>query len=943
MSAWTDIRDLIDRHDADSVAARVATLTADERREVAKQLPGRLKELRQLHDSWRGAGDHAEALRAAGAGTIESATSVASWLTRRGLIGARERVADSGRLLALVRRRDPAWQVTLAQELAGRLRGRDSSYELAAMLIRDTGIDPPDGDGFVAGWVAACVQERDVAAVLEADPLLDLLLPRVFRAQGVAEILQWENDPANSMSMLGGLCRLVERGRLDRQALLGECVARFLRGGTALELRFFVRLHHALQPASNEAFLRDYLCLLPVAPGPVAELALDHLREHDGFTPAELGEAWQALLFRPEKKLARAALGWLDRSARLSPSHREEAAVALMAAFAHPAYELQDRAVRLARRLGLVEAVSSAAHLLPPDLRRDFAASFPTPETAGGEDHEGPPHAASTGLALGDISPGDVGPGDVASSDVEPGGVASGGGRSGGGSPDTDPGGVAADDMRLAGGAATAGVAAGGLPLTGVVPGNAELAAPPVLPPMPPPLTTPGEIVATIERLTDPRDLSPMPEEWWLLPRREDIDPVLEWLLIERLMAALVTVAQPGDEGARDALSRVGRVGGDTPLAWITAACRDLATGHVPEFAMPTCAVGLDRLIMRRVAELRRALSRPGLPPVLLATPTRSSGHVDPGVLLARLEAVEAAGAEPLRADLQQALLRLPRRIDPADAARAARLGSEAGRVVAGWMAGDRPRVESSVRYMNDGRDHFTEAPLPGRVSFTSPVPWPDLAAQRWTGLDLIDGLFHEPQRYGYGRGRFAGWWAFVVPSDPEVAAAHLMPDFFYNGGLRSPGPVVLRGLAGADGGLGAACAVVLMSQLNHDDPGERGSVGDVLLSLAARGVLPGHELGDHLGRLVRIEQVMVTRAVPVLRELDRMGVDLWPVVAGALAWLIPAEGERPAAGLADLIALGVAGAHPDAVASVPGLAELAARKGSSRMIKEARRLVAMR
>ncbi|MFI6477764.1 DUF6493 family protein [Nonomuraea sp. NPDC050663] len=868
MSAWTDIRDLIDRHDADSVAARVATLTADERREVAKQLPGRLKELRQLHDSWRGAGDHAEALRAAGAGTIESASSVASWLTRRGLIGARERVADSGRLLALVRRRDPAWQVTLAQELAGRLRGRDSSYELAAVLIRDTGIDPPDGDGFVTGWVAACAQERDVAAVLDADPLLDVLLPRVFRAQGVAEILQWENDPANSMSLLGGLCRLVERGRLDRQALLGECVARFLRGGTALELRFFVRLHHALQPASNEAFLPDYLCLLPVAPGPVVELALEHLRGHDGLSAADLGQAWQALLFRQEKKLARAALGWLDRSARLSPSHREEAAAALMTAFAHPAYELQDRAVRLARRHGLVEAVSSAAHELPPDLRREFTAAITELGIDGDEENESPP-------------------------------------------------------------AVTA-------------PGDAPLHSPAVLPPMPPPLTTPGEIVATIERLTDPRDLNPMPEEWWLLPRRADIDPALEWLLVEHLMAALVAVARSGDETARAELGRVGRLGGDSPLAWITSACRDLATGHVPEFAMPSSAVGLDRLIMHRVAELRRRLTRPGLPPVLLATPTRPSGHVDPAVLLTRLEATEAAGAEPLPADLQQALLRLPLHIDPADAERAAGLGSEAGRVVAAWMAGDGLRAASTVRYMSDGREQLADPSSPRRPTFTPPAPWADLAAAP-TGLDLIDGLFHEPQRHGYSRSRFAAWWACVAPSHPEVVAAHLMPDFFFNGGLASPGAVALRGLAGADGGLGPACAVVLLAQLGHDDPEERGPVADVLLALAARGVLPAAELGEQLGRLVWIEKVTLSRIVPVLQELDRLGADLWPVVAGALAWLIPDEGERPAAGLADLIALGVRGAHPDAVAAVPGLAELAARKGSSRMIKEARRLVAMR
>ncbi|MGJ6967530.1 hypothetical protein ACSDR0_36990 [Streptosporangium sp. G11] len=293
MTAWDNVRDLIDKCDADGVAALVVTLDDAARREVAKQLPEHLKHIRLYLDPWRCAGDRAEALRAAGAGTIATASSVASWLTRRGLVGADEPVDDTRRLLDLVGTRPHAWQAELATQLAGRLRGRDPSYELTMSLIRRTGIEPPADDGFVVGWVSAALGDRQVADVLAADPLLDTLLPRIFHAQGVGEALQWEGDPTSGTTWLGGLRTLTAGGRVDRAMLLDGCVSRFLRGGTALELRFFVRLHQALQPTPAEVAprARDYLRLLPTAPGTVAELALGHLRELPAVPPGDFAEA----------------------------------------------------------------------------------------------------------------------------------------------------------------------------------------------------------------------------------------------------------------------------------------------------------------------------------------------------------------------------------------------------------------------------------------------------------------------------------------------------------------------------------------------------------------------------------------------------------------------------------------------------------------------------
>ncbi len=96
----------------------------------------------------------------------------------------------------------------------------------------------------------------------------------------------------------------------------------------------------------------------------------------------------------------------------------------------------------------------------------------------------------------------------------------------------------------------------------------------------------------------------------------------------------------------------------------------------------------LHLFLLHRFDELLGALRAGALPPVLLATPTLDNGHLDPEVLVDRLEACAAAGVEPLPADLAQALMRLPRGTHPAAAGRAAKVESAAARSAAEWLAG---------------------------------------------------------------------------------------------------------------------------------------------------------------------------------------------------------------------------------------------------------------
>ncbi|MEW9527673.1 DUF6493 family protein [Microbispora sp. NPDC049125] len=856
MTAWDDVRDLIDKRDADGVAALVVTLDDAAKREVAGRLPGHLKEVRLYLDPWRGAGDRAEALRAAGAGTIAAAASVASWLTRRGLVGADEQVDDTRRLLGLVRTRPHAWQAELAARLAGKLRGRGPSYELTASLIRETGIEPPTDDGFVVGWVSAAIGRGRIADVLASDPLLDTLLPRIFHAQGVGEALQWEGLPEAHTTWLGALRTLAADGRIDRAMLLDGCVSRFLRGGTPLELRFFVRLHRALAPAEREIAprVRDYLRLLPAAPGTVAELALGHLREIPALSPGEFGEAMEALMYRPEKKLVRAGLSWLAQSIRLGPEYAGAAAGALATAFGHEASDIQEQAVRL--------AVRHAAHLDPAAIR-DAAAALPADLRARLGVPEDP---AAEAEAAPLIAP----------------------------------------------------LIAPALP-------RAEF---------PPPITTAAELSAQIARFAD----APY---------------ALEWRGAERLMAGLVEFAHRDRAALRASAAPLSshpwgwRADGD-PMAWLWAAFQAVASPATRslELRLPSSRSmpAPDVLILRRMAELLDAARADDLPPVLLATPTSADGHVDPAELLSRLERLEAAGMDPAYADLQQALLRIPRHVDADVAEKAGRLTTPAGRSVARWLSGAGPAdpvVTIRYGYTDGASRRWFDDGQPPRFSCSYARPYPFIAASP-TGFDLIDMLSSDPDHYAIRQGGHMSWWAGTMPSHREVLAAYLVPCFDWDWPDGSPGSHILRDLAQADGPLGSASSVLLAFHLNNEDPAERTAALDVLLALAAAGDLPAAELGEQLGRLVKHGMATLSRIVPSLAEAERAGAgpQVWRTVAAALPHILPSEGERPCNGLADLIALAVKTAPPGDATPVPGLAAVAARGGSSRMVREANRLI---
>jgi hypothetical protein len=915
---WPTLRALIDGEHVAGVVAAVNGLDDRQRRALAGPVRAYARE-RSPDPSvpWEARQRGTAALRVAGAGCLSGADAVAHWLTRADLQswgpGAR---ADDAVLEVLRARRVP-WLPELARRLV--VRQRDDRWDggmwrLVAALVTATGIEPPATDGFVRGWMWASGgwqggrAGRRLVDVLRHDPFLAALGPRLFEVDRVGGLLAWSASagaPAEA-SWPRALATMAAEGRLERAMLLDRCLGRLLRGGPRADVRGFLLLHQALDPDLEEVATRarDYARLLADGHANVAAAAQQALRRADDAGRLELGlllEASRAVLFRPEDRLVRTQLSWLEAIARRQPGRAGEVLGAASVAFGHERAELQARAVsligrhaRLADPAARAELLGAAA-ALPADLRHGVAAAL------GGE--------------------------------------------------------VPAD-----------GPAAASWP---------ALAAP-TPPELPPPIGTPAELAEELAAA---------------LVRHAAVDPVA----LERLLAALVTLAHADPAALRDAVDPVvtryqvrqglmlwsPTIRYDIPdehleLRWAAAAAVARPRGSRAlrgagdalwnaEERNWHCALTMvpapRRALLGRLHELAVGLWRP--PPLLLATPTTATWQLDPGELVARLERTVAAGCEPWDHDLQQAMLRLPPGPHTAAADRARRLGSPAGRRLAGWLAGGglpHPGVARRVHTTPRRRPYWppsapgpvvdevvsllaTVTPPPGLPALVGVAPpRRSLARRLRPEHPPLARLLCELPAPEHWQQWEAGWlecWPAVLPCHRDVVAAHLLPWLGrLPSGARGAGRV-LPLLAEADGPAGPGLTIALAHGLGARDQADRSAAVDALLVLAGRGQLNGAALGAELGALSGLDAVQVGRVVPGLRDLARAGAaaEVWAIVAAAIPGMLPPARERPPRGLPDLMALGAEVAGAGGGAAIPELAAITGRAGSSRLIDASRRL----
>ncbi|MFI6873333.1 DUF6493 family protein [Streptomyces sp. NPDC050400] len=325
--------------------------------------------------------------------------------------------------------------------------------------------------------------------------------------------------------------------------------------------------------------------------------------------------------------------------------------------------------------------------------------------------------------------------------------------------------------------------------------------------------------------------------------------------------------------------------------------------------------------------------------PCLLATPTWSSGFVDPDDLVARLGVYAAAGARAGQADLAQALLRVDRGSPqaPGAAVAAAALGTAEGDRVAAWLTAPEPAEPGSVERALDVQLLVDMEAVP-ELRDGLPEPFSKLGEPLTRGMDR--GYWYAesgtPQEHSH--------WLAALPGRRELVAARLLREVAHCAVLEVRGAAAyLPLLAEAEGPAGSAVRLTVAYGLAARHPEDRLAGVDALLILAGRGQLDAELLGAATARAWALGGLKTTRIADSLGTAASTGA--YATVLAVLRGLLPvllASKESPAGlrGLGDLLGIAADCAErTGAQGRISGVAEVAARKGSSRLVTQARRL----
>ncbi|TDQ53025.1 DUF6493 family protein [Actinorugispora endophytica] len=345
----------------------------------------------------------------------------------------------------------------------------------------------------------------------------------------------------------------------------------------------------------------------------------------------------------------------------------------------------------------------------------------------------------------------------------------------------------------------------------------------------------------------------------------------------------------------------------------------------------------LNAVLQERLREVARMVVG-GAPPFLLATPTLTDGRIDPAALVERIAEYERVGAVPGEVDLSQALLRVDAAACGGDVlARARELASDAGRRLTAWLeAGGLPEpklvraAETAEENPRWGGGRPTKLLLFANERLVPPCALAEVFARV---LDSERPSRIPPDNHGH--------WPFVVPVRRELVALHLQPAFT-EVSYADPGSgmLLLPALAEGSGAAGPALHLGLACGLGARDAGIRTAAVDALLVLAARGGLDPALLGRELAEATRYGVVTPRGLAESVREAARFGASgaVWTALSAALPALL--DRDEKAKGLPDVLAVAAESAHRcGARGPVAEVSALAARKGSTRLLKEARRL----
>ncbi|MER6675439.1 DUF6493 family protein [Streptomyces sp. NPDC000983] len=348
----------------------------------------------------------------------------------------------------------------------------------------------------------------------------------------------------------------------------------------------------------------------------------------------------------------------------------------------------------------------------------------------------------------------------------------------------------------------------------------------------------------------------------------------------------------------------------------------------------------LSRAFNVRIWEIAQRV-RTDPPPFLLATPTWSTGLLEPDELVSRLDTYRELGVRAAPVDFAHALLRV-RRQDRAAAEsaaeRAAALGTPEGTRLARWLTSGAPHLPA-VRRRTAGPRVLLEFSEVEELQQDFP---PELQP-----LGRPVSVYRERWYCYHWEGALRPHWAALLPERRELVAVRLLRDLSSTAVEDTRGAAaILPLLAESDGEAGAALHLGVAYGLGARHEADRLAAVDALLVLAARGQLDTARLGEDLGQLVAGGAVKPSRLVESIRTVAATGAaaTVWETLRHTLPAVLaePADGRRrpPARGLADLVAVAADCAERSgARGEVPRLVQTAERGGSSRLVAQARRL----
>lgn len=849
--------------------------------------------LRLLRDDWDATSiryeRHRQILRLAGVACEPTPAAAVRWIISDELWWAGTEPRDTDRLLQVLADRPARWRADLVARVMERCDRTTESfwYPLVRGLLLMSDLPPPEHDAFVQAWMRDLTHPHwhpaggrhrtssrpdTLLDRLRDDPFRDTLLPRIFRGGTVAQLAERGAGGEDADRWPRALAALAAEGRLDRAFLIDTALACLLRGGRPSDLTACFEVFTSLDPTDDECGERVpvLLRLLSETPSAVAEHVQRRLRALDDagrLTAEQFADASRSVLFRPQKKLLRAQLSWLDRSARRDASRAGVVVSAVTGLFGHEDVTLQERAWQVAAR-----------HLphAPEEVRAGLAAA-----------------SAALHPGLRDRAAGLLG--TAPSAAAEP----------------------------------------------------ADLLPPVAVPaPLAPPPATPAEVAEEVGAVVQ------RPRGGWAAVRAVDV-PTFERALdglvrhahrdLDGLVAALEPVARacPWDLSwrSREPWEREWRPGdlryvlahllGEEDPGVLWAWREQWLPGRAPS--------RFSRVIRARLHEVAQRLATDP-PPFLLATPTAVDGRIDPAELVARIAAYEDAGVSPGEVDLSQALLRVDAAACPDEVLdRAGKLAGSAGRRLAAWLAaGGLPEPVERAPWDGPGGDGTPAGALlvaSGAVAPPGALHEVFGALLEGGGVDDRDLCRHLPDPH----------WPAMLPVSRRLLALRLQRAYVDAADGSASGTVrLLPVLAEAGGGAGTALHMGVACALGVAEAEDRPAAVDALLALAARGDLDAALLGRCLGEAVRVGAVVPTRLAAALRDAAAGGAygTVWSVLEAVLPGLLRCcDGPAPR-GLADLVAVGAECAgRCGARGEIPEVTQVAARKGRTRLVREARAL----